>query len=341
MDKIDAVITYVNMDDPEWKDIYNKFIQDHDIPNKIINSNIRFRDYGVLKACLRSIDQYMPWINNIFLVVSSESQVPKWINRQNVKVIYHKDIIPEKYLPTFNTNTIELHLHNIKELSEKFIYFNDDMLLISNNDPLEYFIGDKIVHYMTERNNKIVGGTDEFYRQLRHTNVEVLYNLGYSIDLNKVYYNSHGPTPMLKSENQLIYNKLDLDLHTTPFRETCNLTQELFTLFMKCRRKLVLSKNATNRNLNCSWDKYGNYTPKKHKQLKQHLFCDLLFGLSTYCVNDVFVNKNVKDMSFVIDEIKQLLELRFPNLSKYEIKDETNNISQTIPEAGSERNTSI
>jgi hypothetical protein len=46
-------------------------------------------------------------------------------------------------------------------------------------------------------------------------------------------------------------------------------------------------------------------------------------------------------MSFVVEEIKQILELRFPNPSKYEIKDKANNNSQTIPEAGSERSTSI
>ena len=29
----------------------------------------------------------MPWINNLYLVVFSDSHVPKWINRETVKVI--------------------------------------------------------------------------------------------------------------------------------------------------------------------------------------------------------------------------------------------------------------
>ena len=35
-------------------------------------------------------------------------------------------------------------------------------------------------------------------------------------------------------------------------------------------------------------------------------------------------------MSFVLKEVEQILKLRFPDQCKYE----TNNISQTIPEAG-------
>ena len=41
-------------------------------------------------------------------------------------------------------------------------------------------------------------------------------------------------------------------------------------------------------------------------------------GLSTFCVNDVFKNDYIHDMSFVIKEVKQMLEFRFPNKSKYE-----------------------
>ena len=41
----------------------------------------------------------------------------------------HRDYIPEKYLPTFSSHTIELNLHRIKDLSENFIYFNDDFYL--------------------------------------------------------------------------------------------------------------------------------------------------------------------------------------------------------------------
>ena len=128
-DKIDAVILFVDMNDSEWREKYNKYVEEHEIPNKHINNETRFRDYGSLLGVLRSIDLHMSWINNVFLVVQSESQVPEWVNRETVKVVLHEEFIPKEFLPTFNCNTIETHLHLIPNLSEKFIYFNDDMLL--------------------------------------------------------------------------------------------------------------------------------------------------------------------------------------------------------------------
>lgn len=339
MEKIDIVIAYVNMNDAEWRKTYNSFVLDNNVSNKYINSEIRFRDYGTLKACLRSIEQYMSWINNVYLIVSSESQIPEWINKNNVNIVYHKDIIPEEFLPTFNSNTIELHLHNINNLSEKFIYFNDDMLLVGYNDVEDYFIDNKCVHFMIEHDNIPIRQSDDFYRQKRHNSVVILHELGYDVDLTKVYYNNHGPLPLLKSKLQELYNKLDVEKYITPFREICNTSPELFTLYLQCNRKLILLKNASNRNNSCGWNKDGNYTAFSHKALKQKLFGSNFKGLNSYCVNDVFRNSNISDMSFVINEVEKLLIHRFPKVSKYE--NETNNNSQTIPEAGSERNTSI
>ena len=41
-----------------------------------------------------------------------------------------EDYIPNEYLPTFNSGAIELNFHRIKELSELFVIFNDDMFLL-------------------------------------------------------------------------------------------------------------------------------------------------------------------------------------------------------------------
>ena len=337
MERIDAVITYVDMSDPEWQSVYNDYVLTHDLPNREINSEIRFREYGALKACLRSIAKYGSWINKVYLVVQSESQVPSWINRNEVSIVYHKDIIPEQYLPTFNSNVIELHVHRIKGLSEKFILFNDDMLFVNNNDPMDYFIGNKCVHYIYSIANVKSNNSDDFYRRKRYTSLKILKDLGYNVDLQKVFYNCHGPLPLLKSEQELLYSKINVDSHISAFREVYNTSPELFTLFMKCRRKLVLLENASNRNKVCYYNTEGNYTINSHLHLKQNLLCDNSGGLYTYCINDVFKHENIKDMSFVLKEVEQILKLRFPDQCKYE----TNNIPQTIPEAGSEGSTSI
>ena len=41
----------------------------------------------------------------------------------------HREIIEQDYLPTFNSHVIEANLHKIPNLSEHFIYFNDDVFV--------------------------------------------------------------------------------------------------------------------------------------------------------------------------------------------------------------------
>lgn len=132
--KIDYVFPYVNNTDPKWIKEYKKYADD-----SIGASKNRFQDYGTLKYLLRGIAENMPWINNLYILVASESQVPSWLNRKNVKVILHKDFIPSKYLPTFNSSTIELFLHRIPGLQEHFIYGNDDTFVYKPLQPEDFF----------------------------------------------------------------------------------------------------------------------------------------------------------------------------------------------------------
>jgi hypothetical protein len=53
--------------------------------------------------------------------------------------VKHEDYIPKEYLPTFNANTIELNFHRIKELSEHFVYFNDDTFITNYMNESDFF----------------------------------------------------------------------------------------------------------------------------------------------------------------------------------------------------------
>lgn len=129
---MDAVITYVNGNDPVWKRDYEKY-------TNVPVMEKRFRDWDTLRYLLRGIETKMPFINNVFLVVSHPSQVPEWVETQNLKVVLHKDIIPGEFLPVFNSNPIEMHLHRIPELDEEYLYFNDDMFPVGEFQPTDFF----------------------------------------------------------------------------------------------------------------------------------------------------------------------------------------------------------
>ena len=72
----------------------------------------------------------MPWVRTVHFVTWGHT--PCWLNKNHPKLhlVRHEDYIPQEYLPTFNSNTIELNLFRIEELSERFVLFNDDTLLL-------------------------------------------------------------------------------------------------------------------------------------------------------------------------------------------------------------------
>lgn len=138
---VDCVITYVDSKDNSWVELYKKYVK-----TPLENVENRFRSYDCLDLQIKLIRKNMKFINNIFVIVSSLSQVPKNIKElENVFIITHEQIIPKRYLPCFNSCTIELYLYNIKDLSENFIYFNDDIFPIKPYEETEFFKDGKIV----------------------------------------------------------------------------------------------------------------------------------------------------------------------------------------------------
>lgn len=124
--KIDIVYTWVNGVDPE----YMKLCQQYSKETMDMNPE-RFRDiYQLLKYSMRSLELYMPWVNNIF-ILTQRPQVPDWLDTSHpkIKLVHHDEVFENKeHLPTFSCNTIESYLDKIPGLSDYFIYMNDDFL---------------------------------------------------------------------------------------------------------------------------------------------------------------------------------------------------------------------
>jgi len=130
---VDLVYTWVNDQDSVWQSKKNKYIAGNTETGDVKNDSSgegRFKNSDELKYSLRSIAQYCPWINNIYIV--TDGQTPVWLNTDDEKihVIDHKNVFPDtSVLPTFNSMAIESCLHLIPNLSEHFIYFNDDFFV--------------------------------------------------------------------------------------------------------------------------------------------------------------------------------------------------------------------
>ena len=120
--EVDVVYTWVNGSDPVHRKLMTKYGGG--------GWDGGYRDYGVIRYSIRSVEKFMPWVRNIIIVTNG--QVPNWANTSSPKlrIVSHDQIFQNKDdLPTFNSNAIEANLHNIPGLAPCFLYLNDDMFV--------------------------------------------------------------------------------------------------------------------------------------------------------------------------------------------------------------------
>lgn len=133
---IDFVILWVDGNDSEWikeKNKYQKKVVDDS------NSVNRYRDWGVLPYWFRAVERFAPWVRKVHFV--TWGHIPTFLKTETPKlhIVCHDEFIPEEYLPTFSSHTIEMNIHRIPGLAEHFVYFNDDMFLLKNFTKEDFF----------------------------------------------------------------------------------------------------------------------------------------------------------------------------------------------------------
>lgn len=161
-DPIDFVITWVDDTDPVWK-AKKAAYEGQNVSEG--NTAARYRDWGTLKYWFRGVEQFAPWVRHIYFV--TDDQKPDWLNTEHPKLkwVKHGDFIPEEYLPTFHSVAIEWNLHRIEGLSEHFVYFNDDMFLIRETTPDDFFVEGQACDFPTLG---VIRGDDQFAQTMRN-----------------------------------------------------------------------------------------------------------------------------------------------------------------------------
>lgn len=143
--EIDLVYLWVDSADKNWLKRKNDAIKTETKYAKDAISDCRFINNDELKYSLRSVVQNAPWVKNIFIV--TDKQVPEWINLENkrIKIVDHSEIIPIEKLPLFNSCAIESRIPFIPNLSENFIYANDDMFIWQPIEKTFFFENNKAI----------------------------------------------------------------------------------------------------------------------------------------------------------------------------------------------------
>ncbi|ORX81118.1 hypothetical protein BCR32DRAFT_327418 [Anaeromyces robustus] len=144
---ISIVYTWVDGSDVDFLDIKSKY------NGGFRQFNSRDRSADELRYSIRSLEKYMPWFNGT-IYIATFNQIPKWLDTSNprIKMVFHKDFIPEHYYPTFDSNTIEMFLDKIPGITERFLYFNDDIFLNNYIHPCFFFTSEGFYPKIYRRN---------------------------------------------------------------------------------------------------------------------------------------------------------------------------------------------
>ena len=263
----------------------------------------RFRDWGTLKYLLRGIETKMPFIRNVYLVVSHPSQVPEWADREQLKIVLHKDIIPAEFLPTFNCNPIEMHLHRIPGMDEEYIYFNDDMFPVGDCRPTDFFRdGRPVIGYYTHlfasgMYKKICRNSDRLARKALGMKPSCFFTRP-----------QHICSPMLKSQCEELYAKVEDEIRKTSATRTRteeNLNQYLFLDYMNYKG-LVIREKISNKHFSVAVASPDSLRDFLHNPTR-----------NLVCINDVRLSEERYEQ--LRGAILDAFQSTFPSKSRFEL----------------------
>ena len=342
MDKIDFVLLWVDGSDKEWLALKRQY-QKSDIGasgDPEANGTCRYRDLGLLKYWFRAVERFAPWVNRVYFVTCG--QKPDWLDESNPKLrlVNHKDYIPAEYLPTFQARTIELNLHRIADLSEQFVFFNDDMILLHPVEPGFFFKKGRpvipcdlgIPNWLGYSNSsRIAINNCGVLKRNLDVNRLIWKNIGKYTDvgslgfaraaknltcfaINRTYFPGtfgHLPSSHLKSTLDEIWRKNPALLDATS----------------RCRFR---SDTAINQWLSSAWNMVsGRFYPANEHRRGQHIMicrdnlakiCDIINRQSSpqICLSD---HENTSDLERCFREISKAFDKLLPEKSSFEKKD--------------------
>lgn len=330
---VDFIITWVDGDDPVWKEERDKYasIECREEGQK----QFRYRNWDTLRYWFRGVEKYAPWVNNIYFV--TRGHLPEWLNVKHPKlqIVKHSEIIPAEYLPTFNSNVIEFYFHKIKSLSEHFVYFNDDMFLIDRVTPERFFkngLPCDIGGMTFNLHNGLFGATvllaktiinDHFNKQeVVRENPSKWFNLMYirqSI-LNLLctiirkkefvgFVNPHLPQAFLIETYEDVWAKCEMDLKRTSknrFRDYGDIAFWLFRYWQLVSGKF--SPYNTNKD--------GIYYLVSDNNVSEIVNCIAKQNKRMICLND---SEDILDFDNVKNNIKEAFIKILPQRSQFEL----------------------
>ena len=330
---IDIVLPWLDDSDPKWQDRMLQYKKE--TPYAEV-TNIRYQNWDNLQLWFRAIEECMPWVHKIFLVTCGQRPAFLKENHPKLEFIEHSNFIPEEYLPTFNSNSIEMNLHRIKELSENFILFSDDVFPLQYIDEEYYFKNNMVCDEAVENiistgafttglkwmrysqvNNMFIINKHFHKREVQAAHPEQWFNEEYEEHLDRTkacefwydfpgFYDPHMANAMKKSTLAHLW---EIETETldrgsmNKFRSFSDVTQYLVRYWQFCS---------------------GDFIPRKTRGKvffpNIHTYQDVVDAIDNLSFQMISFNENCSSEEFEIikGNINNALERRFPNKCSFE-----------------------
>lgn len=266
---IDFVILWVDGADPAWQEEFARWAaEDPDVDAR----PQRFREWGTLPYWFRGVEAFAPWVRKVHFV--TWGHLPTWLKKDHPKlnIVNHKDFMPADALPTFNSRALELNFHRIPGLSEHFVYFNDDMLIIRKTVPEDFFVRglprdmlalqpvvanpmNPVMSYSFLNESLAISKYFEKYERMK-TMPDKFFHIGYppkyfiynlletAFPRYTGFYTVHNPSPLLKKTYDDLWDLEEALLTKTTysrFRSKDNINQYILREWQKQKGSFVPS----------------------------------------------------------------------------------------------------
>ena len=322
-EKIDIVYNWIDGSDPEWRAKRDYWAQKEN-PNNIVLNNCRTFDNDELKYSLRSLEKYANWINKVYIIV--DKQCPKWLNTDNnrIKIIDLNEIVPEKYLPTFNSNVIEHHIVNIPDLSEYFLYSCDDMFFAKYTPPSFFFAKNNLPvirfsHTYPEDNKTL------YYQALVNADNLILKHFNFKLSRYPHHnIDSYKKSDVIKCRDEFIENLTPT--FSNRFRKEDDIQRVIYSKYALALKRGIY-KNAEEIFPPKTYYKYIPLARKFVRLFNKIFMAETVFfsadekeynlknkRVKLFCIND---NEETGDTDRT--RVKNLLETLFPDKSSFEL----------------------
>ncbi len=330
-DFIDIVLFWVDGNDKEWLDEKSHYHNNKEGLNVSL-----YRDWDNLHYLFRAFEEFTPWVRKIHFV--TWGHLPSWLNvgHPKLNIVNHKDYIDEKYLPVFSSHPLEINIHKLSGLAEKFILFNDDTFIINqlsserffkNGLPCDMLISNALSSSSLGSiilNDIEILNKHFLKKESIRKNIFKWFNYRYKKDLMRNvsllpwsrftgFVDPHMPQPFLKSTFKEVWSKESESLGQTlssKFRECTNVNQYIFRYWQLVKGDFYPVSMRDTKYFTISMENINNgkifdaIATQKYKMV---------------CLNDSEDIETIKDFEEAKQTIQESFEKILPNKSSFEL----------------------